>query len=594
MTDEVEGLAAAESADEAHRQPPMAGRLPARWPDVACLGILLLVGLALWMPRLRGPIDLRFDGGVYWVLGTSLAEGKGYRMLNEPGEVQAVQYPPGLPLIVAAHQWAVGSGHLLDAGPPLRLTFMAMSLALTLGAYVLARPYLRPPWALAAALLAAFYPFSYYLSDVLYTEVPYALLAICLALLVRRQQAVWPARRWAFDAASAIVVTAAFLLRTAGLALMAAWVAESLIRRRWAQAAARGAVVMIPVLGWHGYVSATAASAEYADPAYSYQRADWYYSNVPYAQNSRLIDPFTPELGVAGAGDLAARVLKNLLVAPASLGEAAVLPVHYWTWAVGLVSKRLEALALLEPLVRVAVVGLGVLVLIGLGLMLYRREWFFALVVTGSTAIVCLTPWPEQFVRYLAPVTPFLATLLVMSLVWCADAVRSWRLQHGTARRISAVHVLVALVLAGMIGAQLSTLSATYVRLRQPLTYVDAQGEPHTYRRFYYEPEWRTLHAAFDWVRAHAESTDVLATSTPHTAWAHTGVTSVILPLEDDPQAVIEMLDSVPVRFVVLDDIGYPNISPRYATPAIESRPDFWRLVHEIPAGKVRVYERVR
>ena len=67
----------------------------------AVLGLLVV---ALWLPRTQGPIDLRWDGGVYYVLGTSLAEGKGYRLLNEPGEIQATQYPPLFPLIIAAHQ----------------------------------------------------------------------------------------------------------------------------------------------------------------------------------------------------------------------------------------------------------------------------------------------------------------------------------------------------------------------------------------------------------------------------------------------------------------------------------------------------------
>src|SRR5437016_2385074 len=68
--------------------------------------LLLLIGTVsvTWLPRLRGPIDITWDGSVYYILGTSLAEGKGYRLLNEPGEIEAIQYPPLLPLVVAAHQ----------------------------------------------------------------------------------------------------------------------------------------------------------------------------------------------------------------------------------------------------------------------------------------------------------------------------------------------------------------------------------------------------------------------------------------------------------------------------------------------------------
>ena len=69
-----------------------------RRQDLMCGAVLLLIWLAVSIPRLNGPIDLRWDASTYYVLGTALAEGKGYRLLNEPGEIEAVQYPPLSPL----------------------------------------------------------------------------------------------------------------------------------------------------------------------------------------------------------------------------------------------------------------------------------------------------------------------------------------------------------------------------------------------------------------------------------------------------------------------------------------------------------------
>jgi hypothetical protein len=93
-----------------------------RWrPDLAAVGVLLLLWVALWAPRLRGPIDLRWDASVYYILGTSLAEGRGYRLLNEPGAIEAVQYPPLLPLIVAAQERVVGTSDYLLVASRLRL-----------------------------------------------------------------------------------------------------------------------------------------------------------------------------------------------------------------------------------------------------------------------------------------------------------------------------------------------------------------------------------------------------------------------------------------------------------------------------------------
>src|SRR5262245_22160528 len=93
------------------------------------IGLLLAAVLATWAPRLSGPIDLRWDGGVYYLLGTSLAEGKGYRLLNEPGEIEAVQYPPLLPAFVAVHQRLLGTSDPVPLGAVLRISFLLLNLA---------------------------------------------------------------------------------------------------------------------------------------------------------------------------------------------------------------------------------------------------------------------------------------------------------------------------------------------------------------------------------------------------------------------------------------------------------------------------------
>src|SRR5438552_18711575 len=71
--------------------------------------VVVAIALLLWVPRLSGPIDLRWDAGVYYVLGTSLASGHGYRILSEPGSPEALQYPPLLAAVVALHEWALGT-----------------------------------------------------------------------------------------------------------------------------------------------------------------------------------------------------------------------------------------------------------------------------------------------------------------------------------------------------------------------------------------------------------------------------------------------------------------------------------------------------
>src|SRR5262245_49764875 len=149
------------------------------------LAILLLALLVVvsWIPRMQGPLDLRWDGAVYYVLGTALAEGKGYRLLNEPGEIEAVQYPPLLPTIVAAHQLVIGSNDPVVVGRLLRLSFFLISAGYIFTSYVVLRQFLSKGYALLAMILVSLNLFTNFLSDLCFAEIPFGL-ATMLFMLV--------------------------------------------------------------------------------------------------------------------------------------------------------------------------------------------------------------------------------------------------------------------------------------------------------------------------------------------------------------------------------------------------------------------------
>src|SRR6266699_2821956 len=116
-----------------------------RWTQIYTLithywaeAVVVAVAVALWAPRLSGPIDLRWDAGTYYVLGTSLATGQGYRILSEPGSPEALQYPPLLPAVVAAHEWALGTTNPHVVAPWLRKSYAAMFIIYSLAVLLLA------------------------------------------------------------------------------------------------------------------------------------------------------------------------------------------------------------------------------------------------------------------------------------------------------------------------------------------------------------------------------------------------------------------------------------------------------------------------
>ena len=341
--------------------------------------MLLLVFLALWLPRLTGPINFRWDASSYYVLGTALAEGKGYRLLNEPGEIHAVQYPPLLPMFVAALQRSMGTQDFFKVGCALRFAYLIFSALFLWMSYTLARQMFSPGQALMVGTITAL-SFSSFIgpSDVLYADMLFALVA--MAFLVAQQKSDRPL----FAVASGVLAVAAYLLRTAGIALLLAWIAESLLRRRFRQAALRAAVSALPVLLWQGYVWKVTHGDEYQHPAYSYQRAAYNYPNVTYGENSRLVAPFQPELGHMRANDLVRRLARNVAAVPIALGESAVVP----RWFVSFLSRGLRSLhlpmlhqwsQLLSAGFYSGLFAVGLLALIGALLVANGARWFLSL-----------------------------------------------------------------------------------------------------------------------------------------------------------------------------------------------------------------------
>jgi hypothetical protein len=556
--------------------------------DLGYVAGVLLLWIAVWIPRLDGPIDLRWDASAYYVLGTSLAEGKGYRLLNEPGEIEAVQYPPLLPLLVAAHQRAMETSDYLVVGSRLRLCYLVLSGLYLLTAYLVVRRFLQPPLAFAAVAITglSFYSFLYP-SDSLYAEIPFALLSMLFLLCL------WHSERLPFALMAGVLAAAAYLVRTAGLVLLAVWVADCLVRRRFRQAALRSAAAALPILAWQAHIDRVSDSAAYRQPAYPYQRAPYYYSNVTYAENSSLVDPFQPELGNTSPPDMIRRTARNALVLPRSIGESAWIPAASLPYLLEKLYRRLHLPWSQPP--RDSVVAfavacqtlIGIGALLGVGLLLQSGRWLYPLYVGLSLAIILLTPWASQFWRYLAPLTP----LSLMFLILLLDAAGR-RLARGAGVWRRARTLVVAGPLLAMILVQ-AVIAAGFLHLL-PISYYTADGTERPGRLLTYEPVWHALDPALEYLRRNSDSGAVIATSVPQLAYLRTGRRAVLPPLEKNPDTAARYLDAVPVSYLVLDQLGLPGISERYAAPVISRYPRSWRQVYTTPGTGVRVFERVR
>jgi hypothetical protein len=111
-------------------------------------------------------------------------------------------------------------------------------------------------------------------------------------------------------------------------------------------------------------------------------------------------------------------------------------------------------------------------------------------------------------------------------------------------------------------------------------------------RFFFYDASHSSFDAALDWLRAHAQPADIVATSAPHYAYLRTGLPAVLPPLEADPAEAQRLLDSVPARYVVVDAFRKPDLARRHGAPVIRDHSDLWQEVYASPTSALRVYRR--
>jgi len=558
--------------------------------DLVCLGVLLMVWLAVSVPRLGGPIDLRWDASTYYVLGTALAEGKGYRLLNEPGEIKAVQYPPLLPLMVAAHQRVMRTNDYVAVGSSLRFSYFVLSGCYLLAIYALARQLLSPLYSLIVGL-ASVLSFCSFLfpSDALYADLPFSLLFAIFLLFERRGEKPLNA------AIAGLIASAAYLLRTAGIVLLVAWVGASLVRRQFRQAAIRIAISAIPILLWQGYISGTVHSTDYQKPFFTYQRAPYYYSNVTYSENSSLLDPFRPELGKTSLDQIGSRIGGNLLAIPVSLGESAVFPISYWRPFFEGSHRRLDAVfSTYWPVLGLNALSwyltvAGLLALLGALLIARQGEWFLATVFGITVALVVLTPWQNQFWRYLAPVAP----LTLIFVLWAALRIRHW-IEPQTRHWGSMARGIIAASIFGGLLIQ-ATVAAGLLSNMPRVSYFDAAGSERRFQVLAYGRDWAALDRAFEWIRSNTKQGAIVATAVPQLAYLRSGHKTVLPPFEPDPTIANQLLNEVPVSYLVLDNFGpSPGITERYVAPVTAKSSANWRLVFTAPDNKTEVYERLR
>lgn len=350
------------------------------------LGLALFaVAIAAWRPV---PAGVWHDDGVYMLVAKALAEGRGLVYAGVVDNPPAAKFPPLYPTLLAALWWLFGSiGPVSLAAAFLNLGFLAVAGALFAKALANGTDLgLRPSLAVAALAFAS--------SDVLRPSLIPLSESLFLALLAAAL-ALWPRIR--DEAADRhLALCAAILLglvatRTAGLAMVVAYMAALVVRRRFSAAAAVGGPALVFAAGWSWWTGRVSAT-------------------IPEGARDLL-------------GPYGGWIVEQTLAAPGAFVSG--LPAH----TLGIVER---AVAMTFPGVTgpaIWVLGIVVAPLVAVGLYrLVRRfpplGWF------GIVYLAVLLVWPYLDRRLLVPWHPVMLTALALGGLEVMARVRGERLRR--------------------------------------------------------------------------------------------------------------------------------------------------------------------
>ena len=465
------------------------------------LGLLLLLvwsaALAIW--GFDPKVDLNGDNVAYLSLSRGILSGEGFCQTSDPACPPEKHFPPGYPLLLAAASLVSGDLLFLKALNGALLVacaFLLRALCLRLG--------LPPLLSLAAAFAVPANAHLLRSSTILMSEIPFlfwSLLLLWLAAAPASGRPFWKSPRfWA----AAVVSAAAVYTRTAGVALPFGVVLALLAAKRRKEAAAFALANAALLLPWQIRNAGLAGES--------------------YASQLLAVNPYRPELGQAGAAELAARFGRNVA---RYLGEeipSALAPAFHPD----------------GPGAGGWILGILLVALAGRGLWkLPKGRALLGGVLLGSFGVMFL--WPEVWggVRFMLGTVPLLTVLAL----WGAQDLVSKKAKLPPAWAF-AVPVLLLFGLGGV----------------------------RTMARADYPAPWQRYKALAEWCSRNTPDTALVVARKPTLFWLWSSRRSVNYKLTTDADALIADLDSVGADYVVVEQLGYASTA-RNLVPAMQANP---------------------
>lgn len=389
-------------------------------------GLALAVGAALaalYVSRLDDTAGLYVDDAYYVVLAQAIAGGHGYTLINSAVGPILPAFPPGFALLLAP-VIAVTAEFPRNIAALKMLSIVAMlGVAALTYRYLLDHRGLDRFRAAAIAVITAMLPaFVFLATSTLMAECVFTLALVASVVAIDR--AASSDRHTRGLIVAAVISTASWLVRSAGIAAVITGVVVLLWRRGWRASAAFLAVCVLCYAPWAIY-------QRVHEPTEAQRAA--YGGSIAYSYSALLSMRYGGDAagGSADGGDLAARILKNAVNVFGRDFGAIFLPSGYR----GAGESGQEVFQLSgESGLRSGSMGLGTTVLvmssmlsafalIGWAVTASRRLGAAEVVTVVTIAMVLLIP--NRTFRYVLPIAPFLLSYFLAGIETVAGRFRS-------------------------------------------------------------------------------------------------------------------------------------------------------------------------
>ncbi len=468
------------------------------------------------------------DNAAYVSLANSLAGNAGYAEPWHPEEPPHTQYPPLYPAALAV---------LILLGAKTWVAFKAFSLVLTGMATAFCFLWIQrihgPRIAALIALLFGLAPgvlisAQWILAEPLFMALVFAslwLLTPDSPQRSRQDRGPESSRRSRAELGAGLVLAiAAYFTRSAGLPLVVAVAIGLVAARRWAALGVFGGLFGITAVPWH-----LRAGDEYVS-------AFW------------MVNPYAPDLGRAGVGDLVQRVADNL-----------------WQYTGEILPTTMAGVGGAPGLT----LGLVIVGLAAWGWFVRARGQagipeFFFLLYTGMIVL-----WPSVWSgdRFLLPIVPLFLLYAGEGLARLTAGHPKWR------PRVFALIVGVAFLLPAGSSWLDRSGQATQCRLQ-----VRTSGPFGCY-----SANVRELQAMAIWTGDRLPQGSVVFTRKPRIFHAFSGHAAAVYPFTTDEGTLLMQADSLGVDHVVLGN--WDGSGAMYVQPAIRNDPGRFCLVAQLQVG---------